>query len=53
MAVEYCTDLFLQKSIEKMAKHFEVLCQQIAKKPDTIIQQLEVVSAEEKNRLET
>ncbi|MGG4266737.1 amino acid adenylation domain-containing protein [Peribacillus simplex] len=46
--LEYSADLFQNQSIERMAKHFTVLAEQVATYPDAGLHQLDIMSLEEK-----
>jgi len=48
---EYCTDLFEQATIERMAGHFQVLLESIVAEPGQRIGQLALMSAAERDRL--
>ncbi|RKI64338.1 non-ribosomal peptide synthetase, partial [Corallococcus sp. AB049A] len=49
--LEYATDLFDAKTIQRMAGHFSVLVEAIAKKPDTRLDDLPLLTAAERQQL--
>ena len=50
-SIEYNTDLFESNTIERMAKHFEVLVEQIIENPRKQIKDLEILTSAEKHQL--
>ncbi|HLP49195.1 MAG TPA: condensation domain-containing protein, partial [Candidatus Kapabacteria bacterium] len=44
-------ELFEKETIENLAGHFKKIMQTIIEKPETVLSQLEIISAEEKNRI--
>ncbi|APF18136.1 amino acid adenylation domain protein [Caldithrix abyssi DSM 13497] len=48
---EYNTDLFEKSTIERMARHFEILLKQLVEKPAQPLARLELVSGQEKKQI--
>ncbi|MFK8104834.1 MAG: amino acid adenylation domain-containing protein, partial [Saprospiraceae bacterium] len=48
LGVEYCTDLFLAETIERMMKHYETLLFSILENPNQQLSQISMLPAEEK-----
>ncbi|WP_456443397.1 non-ribosomal peptide synthetase, partial [Caldithrix abyssi] len=48
---EYNTDLFEKSTIERMARHFEILLKQLIEKPTQPLARLELVSSQEKRQI--
>ena len=51
LIVEYCTDLYLPTTIERMVQHFELLLSNIVANPEAEIHQLSILTAKEKQQL--
>ncbi|HLP59674.1 MAG TPA: amino acid adenylation domain-containing protein, partial [Candidatus Deferrimicrobium sp.] len=47
----YKPELFAKETIENLAGHFKRILQRIIENPETVLSQLEIISAEEKNRI--
>ena len=48
---EYCTDLFEKSTIARMAEHFRVLAEGMARQPDVPIGQLDLLTEAERRRI--
>ena len=48
---EYCTDLFEKSTIARMAEHFRVLADGMARQPDVPIGQLDILTATERRQI--
>ena len=51
LSIEYCTDLFKQETIERMASHYELLLSNIVDNPHQKIKDLKFLSLEEEKTL--
>ncbi|QHS63326.1 non-ribosomal peptide synthetase [Chitinophaga agri] len=51
--VEYCTDLFLSASIDRLFKHYISLLESVVAAPATLIDDLSIISEQERITLET
>lgn len=49
--LEYCTDLFEQASVERMAEHLQILLRGVAADPSQAVAELPLLSASEQRRL--
>ncbi|MCY8372394.1 non-ribosomal peptide synthase/polyketide synthase, partial [Bacillus haynesii] len=49
--LEYCTKLFKRETVERMAAHFVRVLEDISNRPDKRLDQIEVMSEDEKNTL--
>jgi len=51
MDIEYCTKLYKKETIERMMGHFINILGKVSQNPDIILEQIEMISEEEKHKL--
>jgi len=51
MSIEYCTKLYKKETIERMTGHYTNILEKVRQNPDITLEQIEMISEEEKHKL--